>query len=161
VLVVPDDLNDFPGGPFGQRRVMAAVAELRALAGWHIAPVLTETVTVDSNGGCDLVLPTRRLVSVSSVNSWTSGWDVYSSGILYRSIGWPAGRLVVTMTHGFDECPDDLLPVLAARSAGSGGRDPSVASVSVGNVQTTYRDGMGASQADAAVSRYSVRVGVV
>jgi hypothetical protein len=162
-LVVPADLQDFPGAPFSIGRLTAAAEGLRREAGWHIAPVITETVVVESHGGCDLVLPTRKLLAVTAVASrWLTSsvpdWEVYPNGTVYRRFGWPVGRFEVTMTHGYDSCPPDLFPVLAQRSF-SGNRDPSVSSVSVGNIQTSFRDPSLVGGGDA-VSRYSVRLGI-
>jgi hypothetical protein len=61
--------NDYPGGPFSQEVVDAAAAYVRNLAGWHIAPVVTETLVVEAPGGSQLILPTRWLVSVSAIRS--------------------------------------------------------------------------------------------
>lgn len=123
-LVSASDLTDFPGAPFPLMLVAAASASVRADAGWHIAPVVTETLTLDSDGGRFLVLPTLRLVSVVSVTDVTGtagwlldGWRRTQSGALYRANGWPAGysAVEVTLTHGYTSVPADLLPVIAAR----------------------------------------------
>jgi hypothetical protein len=44
----------------------AANAAVRAYCGWHVAPVITETLTLDGNGGTMLLLPTQRIVDVVS-----------------------------------------------------------------------------------------------
>jgi hypothetical protein len=57
-LVSPYDLEDFPGAPFSDTLVDAAVSEIRGEAGWHIAPQVTETLTsTPTAGGC---CPCRR-----------------------------------------------------------------------------------------------------
>ena len=67
-----------------------------------------------------------------------TGWTLNPGGTLYRSIGWPVGVLQVDLTHGYDRCPPDLLPVIALAAQQ---RDPSVSSTRVGEVAVTYRDG--------------------
>jgi hypothetical protein len=124
-LVIPAELEDFPGAPFPAAVVMGASESVRSDAGWHIAPVVTETVTVDGSGMSPfLLLPTLKLGQVGSVRVLSDdgflpadGWRVAGSGMLYRAHGWPYGiaGVEVTMTHGYDQVPYDLLPILAAR----------------------------------------------
>jgi len=159
-LVSTSDLMDFPGAPFQEVLVDVAAASVRSEAGWHIAPVVTETIAVRSYGGRELLLPSRRVVSVASVGTWTD-WVLQSEGVLYRHVGWPLGVLEVTFTHGFASVPVELLPVLAARAAGAGRlRDPAVSATSVGQVQVSYFRDAATAGIDSAVARYSVRVGV-
>jgi hypothetical protein len=123
-LADPHDLTDYPGGPFPERIVRAASASVRADCHWHIAPVISETVTVDGTPGPLLLLPTLRLVSVTAVRvlhrgGWTAvtDWRIAQAGMLYRTGGWyygPAG-VQVEMTHGYTETPHELIPVIAAR----------------------------------------------
>ncbi len=124
------ELLDFPGAPFPLSLVLAAAESVRSDAGWHIAPAVAETVLVDGSGAHPLLLlPTLRIVSVSGISVYDDGawlplldWRVAGSGMLYRTGGWPYGiaGIQVTMTHGFDVVPDDLLPVIAARCQRSG-----------------------------------------
>lgn len=123
-LALPADLVDFPGAPFPPSIVEAACEAVRRDARWHIAPPVTETVTVDSGGGTLLVLPTLRMTAVTEVRDVTgdapevlTGWRKSSAGLLYRSSGWPVGlaAVEVDLTHGHDVCPPELLPVIAAR----------------------------------------------
>jgi hypothetical protein len=132
-LVVAADLDDFPGAPFADSVVQSAGETVRAEAGWHIAPEVTETLTVDSDGGRHLLLPTLRLVDVTEIRDVTgntprvlTNWRQSGKGILYREGGWPAGlsALEVDLTHGYAECPSALLPAVAAyaQSIKRGGR---------------------------------------
>jgi hypothetical protein len=125
-LADPILLADYPGGPFSARTIASASASVRNDCRWHVAPVVTETVTVDGCLSRLLLLPTLRLVNVTGVEvlddsstTWLpiTGWRIANAGMLYRATGWnygPAG-IRVTMQHGFAETPADLLPVLAAR----------------------------------------------
>lgn len=167
-LVGPNDLIDLPGAPYDDALVDMAAASVRAEAGWHIAPVQAETLTVDSYGGYLLILPSRRVVSVTAVRDVTTGSEVLTgwsrmSGGLYRRTGWPAGVLEVDLTHGYDTTPLDLLPILAARTTSvMDPRDMSVASYSVNRgpfgESKTYREG--ASGMDPVIARYAVPAGV-
>lgn len=91
---------------------LAACDEVRALCGWHVAPVVTETITVDSDGGPLLVLPSLRVVDVTSVS--IAGAEVaapaWSSHGVIRGC-WPAGQrnVAVTLAHGFDRAPAGLV----------------------------------------------------
>lgn len=121
-LVSPDDLTSYPGAPFADAVVDSAVAWLRDEVGWHVAPLVTETVTLDSLGGRTLILPTRHLVSVTEVRDVTestpivmTGWRrSRRTGMLFLSCGWPQGfeSIELDLVHGFEETPKQLLPVV-------------------------------------------------
>lgn len=121
-LVDTSELEGFPGAPFDQSVVDAVVAQLVGEAGWHIAPIMTDTVIVDTDGGRHLFLPTMFLTGVVEVRDVSgdeplvlTGWRKSRSGILFRAAGWPCGfeTVEVDMTHGYNQCPPDLLPVIA------------------------------------------------
>ena len=118
-LVVPADLESFPGGPFDEDVVEAAAESVRDDAGWHIAPVETETVTVEGDGGRLLLLPSLKVNSVNSVTidgEADTDWTLLPGARLYRASGWPQRSLVeVAMTHGYENVPMALLPIIAAR----------------------------------------------
>jgi len=90
--------------------LLGASAGLRRWAGWHIAPVLEETLTGDGPGGRLLILPTGRLLSVLSVDNAgetvdSSAVDVSKSGMLELQSGaWTSrfGRATVRVRHGWD-----------------------------------------------------------
>ena len=168
-LVNWSELDALPGAPFSEEIVDIAVAQLRADAGWHIAPVVTETLTVNSNGGNLLILPTRRIVAITAMRDVTSGsaavtgWTRSIAGA-YRLYGpgFPAGVLEVDLTHGYETMPADLLPVVAdyARRV-SDTRDPGLASRTVGPFTESYRDVGGATVTlSPALARYAVPGGV-
>ncbi len=125
-LADPILLDEYTGGPFSARAIASASTSVRNDCRWHVAPVISETVTVDGCLSRLLLLPTLRLVSVSAVRvlddsgtTWmpVTGWRVANAGMLYRATGWdfgPAG-VQVDMTHGYAQTPADLLPVIAAR----------------------------------------------
>jgi len=52
----------------------AANAEVRRLCGWHVAPVITQTLEMDGTGGQFLLLPTNKLLKVTACTN--DGVDV-------------------------------------------------------------------------------------
>jgi hypothetical protein len=169
-LASASDLSGFEGAPFDDIAVSIACADVRAEAGWHIAPKVTETLTVASYGGNLLTLPTRRLVSVTAVRDVSTGSPVTLTdwtriglalyrGTTYRwSTGWPVGTLEVDVVHGYDTTPRDLLPVIVARvnSATTVGAVQQ-RSYTVGGISEseTYRD-----ETDPVLARYALISGV-
>lgn len=124
-LATSADLVGIGGGPFTEKAVQAAGDQVRRLAGWHIAPEIEDILVLDSPGGDVLWLPTRHVVAVTAVRDVSGdeprellGWRWSQSGMLSLSSGFPRGFRVVEveLTHGYDECPSDLLPVIADRT---------------------------------------------
>lgn len=147
-LAAPGDLTDFPGAPFVDALVDAAVASLRREVGWHIAPSVDETLTVDASGGHWLMLPTMHLTAVAEVRNVSgdgdpvviTGWRFKRSGMLYRAGGWPhgVGAIEVDVTHGEAETPPELLPVIAERCQVAK-RRVDLNSRSLGDLSENYR----------------------
>ena len=118
------------GAPASQLLLDAVASRIRTECGWHIAPRITETVILDSIGSTSISLPTLHLVGVSAVRVWDGtqmvplrGWDARTgwsplSCSINHSAGFPVGAriLEVDMIHGFEDCPEDLLRVIAALS---------------------------------------------
>lgn len=109
----------------------AANAAVRRECGWHVAPVITETLTLDGRGGTRLLLPSLRVHAVIRVLN--DGEDVtarvrYSrrAGILTLPTGWSTdvGSIEVTLEHGhpIEDVPDiaALIITLTKRAAASG-----------------------------------------
>ncbi|MCW1249657.1 hypothetical protein ODZ83_05555 [Acaricomes phytoseiuli] len=97
----------------------ATSGAIRAYCGWHIAPVVTETLTLDAFGGKKLLLPTKRIVDIHSVKvneravecRWSEdGWLTLPSGFpdMERSV-------VVELKHGYED--SGVLAVLAQVAA--------------------------------------------
>jgi hypothetical protein len=101
-------------------RLAQAESAVRDFCRWHVAPVLQDDVDVQGSGSRHHVLPTRRIVGVSDVtldgSALTEGvhFVVDPAGILVRSDGgrW-AGRLRLTMSHGYAEPPLAVQAVIA------------------------------------------------
>jgi hypothetical protein len=142
-LVNATELNDYPGAPFAESIVDAVVAAMRNEAGWHIAPVRTETIVRDTDGGTILFLPTLRLISVNEIRDLTGdtprvidGWRPSRTGMV-SGPWWPCGfgAVEADITHGYEETPKELLLVIAERcqlaSLNSGVRQESAGSESI------------------------------
>lgn len=164
-LIEAADLEPF-GPTVDAALIDAAVAALRSDVGWHIAPEVTETVLVESNGGRFIFLPTMHLVSVESVTDVTtsdapvtlSDWRElttarFSAGVLEKVTGWPCGVLEVEMTHGYETCPPDLLMALSERCRTTSRAD--LTRWSVDDMSETYRGGM-SSQSQSVVANYRI-----
>lgn len=145
-LAVADDLVAYPGAPFSASLVKSATEAVRGECGWHIAPVLTETLTLDCAGGPMLRIPTLELAAVTAVRDVSGdspvaldGWRKSKSGLLERPAGWPYGFEVieVDITHGYATCPADLLPAIAA-VARAVSMDVAVSQQGTGPYSVTY-----------------------
>lgn len=153
------------GQMLDEQLVDNAVAQIRNQAGWHIAPVRTETVAVGHFGGSPfLVLPTRRAVSVSAIrrNGVTvaaGGYMLLPSGLLHMASrrGWEFGTYEIDLTHGYATCPPELVGLIAKMAQGEAQADPTVARVSVGAVAYDYRDASAGGWLDNPIlSRYTL-----
>ena len=118
----------------------AVVDEVRAYCGWHIAPEVTETVTVDGNGSGVAVLPTLHLVDLDSITDDGTAvsdpeWSTF--GVVERV--WTRKRrgVVATITHGYEGWPSDLVAVMVDMSNAAGLGD--VSQVTSGAHQVSYR----------------------
>lgn len=147
-MVQTSDLTDFPGAPFSQKIVDSAVRELRSRLGWHVAPVATETLTLDHEGGRDLVLPTRQIISVAEIRDISGSTPTVMSGYraskntgIITGAYWPCGLSVleVDLIHGYgiDPLPEDLLAAVAAL-AGYLKSDTRARSVQIDDFQTEW-----------------------
>jgi len=106
----------------------AAHGAVRRFCGWHVAPTITDTLVLDGSGGREILLPSLRVVTLTSVlndgQDVTASVDTSRAGILRLTTGcWTdrLGRITVTLTHGYylDEVPE-----VAAVIAGVAKRGP-------------------------------------
>lgn len=121
----------------------AACAAVRAYCGWHVAPSVAEVVTVDGSGSRVQPLPTLRLTALASITNdgaavtdpeWSSAGMVRAPGCGVWTSRWRG--VVATITHGYDECPAEVLDVIKEMVA-SGGR-AGVAAVTNHDHSVTY-----------------------
>lgn len=121
----------------------SAEAALRAFCGWHVAPVVTETLTRDGNGRSVLKLPTQHVREVTAVR--IDGRDVTSS-VRWSDAGMLEGvtfprkfrSVEVDLEHGYE--PTEIADVLAIiqGAAKRAATHPAVASQSVAGASVRY-----------------------
>lgn len=127
----------------------AAQGAIRRACGWHVAPVITETLTLDGRGGKSLLLPSKRVASIASVVN--DGQDVTEqvkfsrrAGVLTLASGWSCdvGSIEVTLTHGYksEDVPEvaALIVTLTKRAATGGG---AIAQQGIGPASVRYATG--------------------
>jgi hypothetical protein len=123
----PSDISHLPGAPFSDKEVDEAVAAVQGAFGWHVAPEESATAVI-SVPAMERVLrlPTKHLVSVDEVRIDDVVVDPADYGIrldtaeVIKRVGfWPAdySNIEVDFTHGFEETPQALLPLLAEAAA--------------------------------------------
>jgi len=135
-IVIASDLVAYQGGD-AQNLIDQATALVRRYCGWHVTPSLSETVILDGSGNGIQLLPTMHLSAVTSVTydgvlltdedySWSPvGVIEYAPSGPYFStaVRWATGlgKVVVVMTHGFDEAPDlaGVIMAIASRAQAS------------------------------------------
>lgn len=103
---------DIPGNDlYSQKQVSDAV--IRNFCGWHVAPVIEETLTLDGSGAQRLALPSLRVEEVSRLV--ISGEEIKTFS--WSDNGWltlPGGQhfpgedrcVEVTLRHGFGYAPE-------------------------------------------------------
>lgn len=125
-----------------QTRLLAASASIRRRCGWHIAPVVSQTFTVDGPRGTILTLPTLRLVDVIAVSNDGVAADVSTvewshDGQLRGSWSSRFRGVQVTILHGFEDV-DDLVQLVVELSRRVQPKE--VAAKTIGNRSVTYRE---------------------
>lgn len=135
------DPQDLAGFSDPEARLSAASALIRAYCGWHVAPMIKETFTLDGSGSDTLMLRSLQLTDVESVvenGAAVDGFEWSQAGFLRRSGRW-TNRLrgiTVTVTHGYEDVPAEITQVccqVAARAIASptGARTESAGGLSV------------------------------
>lgn len=100
--LLPADVEQYTKGrllasdPETARGLDAAIAKARRYCGWHVAPVLTETITLDGDGGRLLFLPTLKIVSIDSITID----DVVVDPDTYKTMSGAPGVVAKTHTGG-------------------------------------------------------------
>ena len=113
------DLPPLAAAPAGvtQGNWAAACEAVRNFCRWHIAPSITETVTMDGPGAPILFLQTLMLTAVDSVTSDGTAVDVTewsASGMVRHPAGCWSGKfrgIAASFTHGYESCPAEILQV--------------------------------------------------
>lgn len=97
-------------------RIAAVTDWIRGRCGWHIAPPVTETITLDGTGTRVVSLPSLHVTDVDEVTEDGAAVDIEWTDVgLLRHPGRWADRwrsVEVTFTHGYPEVPADLAKVV-------------------------------------------------
>lgn len=111
--------NRYAGDARIEPAIASASAAIRAWCGWHVAPVLDCSITLDGEAG-DIWLPTNALASVTSAK--VGGEDVTVTGsnrrgrvrLAHKTCG--LGNVTIDYVAGYDvaACPD-LMGVVVQR----------------------------------------------
>ena len=111
--------NRYAGDARIEPAIASASAAIRAWCGWHVAPVLDCSITLDGEAG-DIWLPTNALASVTSAK--VGGEDVNVTGsnrrgrvrLAQKTCG--LGNVAIDYVAGYDvsACPD-LMGVVVQR----------------------------------------------
>lgn len=124
-----DDLADYRSGD-PATIVRQAQGAIRRYCGWHIAPEVTETITLDGSGSRSLWLPSLYVTDIASITiegevKSADDYDWSANGYVWSRYGYWTCRprqIVVELTHGYSDIPEELVGVassLAARRASS------------------------------------------
>lgn len=117
-----EDLD--PQAPNIEVAIDAAVQSFRDMAHWHVFPEVTETMTLDGEGGRVLTLPTLKVAEIISVTEngnvldpnayeWSETGDLKRLGRPWTT-RWRG--LEVTLRHGYTaaEIPPSLILAIAS-----------------------------------------------
>lgn len=95
--------------------VTPGLAAVRAWCGWHIAPKRAETLEVEGQGGRVLLLPSLHVEAVSEIRNEATtvitGYKARSNGVV-RGCWREHDLYSVTLTHGYEEMPAELLAIV-------------------------------------------------
>lgn len=133
----------FGDPPAAPTALESAEGALRDFCGWHVAPVIDETLVVDGNGRSKIKLPTQHIRAVTAVR--IDGRDVTAS-VRWSDAGMLEGptfprrfrSIEVDLSHGYE--PKEIAGILAIVTAAAkrAETNPAVASQSVGGASVRY-----------------------
>lgn len=163
-LAVPADYTKYIGAvPAGLDIVSmlaAASDEIRRVARWHIAPVITETVTLDGPGGGGLLMvQTLNLVAVTAVSNggvavdpttfeWSSNgylrWATADVNPSWTDRTWTSKfrGITVTIQHGLTPVPDGLVKLACSVAARSAVAPSGILRKAIGSTSVQYSVGL-------------------
>lgn len=93
------------------RLIEGATQAIRLMCGWHITPVITETMVLDGTGGPVMQVPSGRILKVDRVRveGAPREFDWSQAGMIELRDGCFPSRfrsVEVTLTHGHAYAPD-------------------------------------------------------
>lgn len=156
-LATPEQLETYAGlgllgEPRGDMLLDAASAAVRGYCGWHIAPSLTETLTLDGSGGQVQTLPTLHLTDVTEVLQNGTAVDLATvqwsaAGYLWRPCAWSTPGCIgapllrgvtVAIVHGYTPVPAELVAVVCSVAARAAVSPTGVVREQTGPFSVTY-----------------------
>jgi len=119
-----EHLPGLPLSTLDPQAVVAAESIIRDYCGWHIAPAITETITLDGSGTYKMFLPSLRIKSITSISEGgfllpAIDYDWSENGTVEKIRSqwtWRRRGVVIVLVHGYDFCPpgvEDLVKQLA------------------------------------------------
>ncbi|WP_410877364.1 hypothetical protein [Nocardia sp. A7] len=102
-------------------RLDSVIQDIRDYCGWHIAPSITQTLTLDGPGRRTLLLPSLYVTAITAVTEDGTAvpadqFDWSEKGMLRHRSGLWTDRwrgITVTLTHGYDQAPAGVIGVIA------------------------------------------------
>lgn len=138
-------LSDVPAGIYDPETLEGAESIIRDYCGWHIAPAITETLTLDGPGTHHLYIPSLRIKTITSIVD--DGTTLAPTDYLWSENGvieklnscWTTKRrsIVIILVHGYDACPPAVREVWK-QLAQVGPASSPVEREEVGQVAVTY-----------------------
>lgn len=146
------------GDPRLDDAAAGASAAVRRHCGWHVTPVIKETLTVDGNGGTRFRLPTMNLISIDElkIRGETVDPDHYAASTTgfvelkgHRRFPRAYSSVEVTFTHGWEQAPE-LVSIASKIALFSLASPMGVTREQAGQVAITWgtQRGMGFSEED-------------
>ena len=138
-IVTTTDLDSYQSGD-PQTVLDQATALVRAYCGWHVAPSVTETITVDGSGSSLQLLPSLYITDIASVTVdavLVEGYTWSQAGYMRKAGCWPCEQVTVTLTHGHASVPDVQAVVLGLASRAQKSPD-GVTRTQVGAISESY-----------------------
>ena len=175
MLVSPADVAAASGGqvaaadPRLPTQNKGATDRVRRRGGWHVAPVITETITLDGEGTASLPLPSRRVLDVTSLkingeDAPADTWDYSQAGMLRLRQGTFPDRfrsVEVTLTHGYADAPA-MVSLIIQAVLGACASPMGATREQAGSISASWsRTGLGLTEEDRrTLSRYRLQTWV-
>jgi hypothetical protein len=122
--------------------VLDAAEAVRSYCDWHIAPSVTETLTLPVVNGVALI-PSLHVTAVASVNGLATGYTWTTSGRVQIGSGYShhyhSPPVTVVLTHGYETCPAVVrAAVLQIAARGLVSAEPQLRSKADGPFQRSF-----------------------
>jgi hypothetical protein len=123
------NLVDPPLPGYDPDAVLAAEDLVRTHCGWHIAPAVTEVLTLNGKGSAYLRLPSKRVTAITlivndGVTLPASNYTWAIDGLVTLLSGYwttKSRAIQVSLTHGYTSCPAAVRREIERLAAAGGG----------------------------------------